>query len=497
MSAYEQLLERFRDISRLGASLALLDWDQETYMPSGGVEGRAEQIALLSALMHEKLTSDETGALLERAEPGRSDAFGETNVREARRQYEREKKLPTDLVRRTAQASAVAKSAWAKARGKDDFAEFAPHLSTLIELKREAADLIGFEGERYDALMDEFEPGMTAAAIAPVFAELRTFTSDFLKSLEDAPRSPDDSILTRVYPIDVQARVSRRLAAALNFDFERGRCDESAHPFCTSIGGPGDVRITTRYLERFLSSSMFGTMHEVGHALYEQGLPREALFAPAGEAVSLGIHESQSRLWENLVGRSLAFWNHHYAALQQDFPEALGDVSLDAFYGAINAVKPSLIRVEADEVTYNLHIVLRFELERELLEGKLAVNDLPERWNESMREMLGVVPDCNANGCLQDIHWSMGAFGYFPTYALGNLYACQLFDAARAALGDLDEQISRGETQPLLNWLRENVHAHGKRYEAAELVERVTGKPLSMAPFATYVREKFGAVYGV
>ena len=496
-TAYEDLMERVRDIGRLQTSLALLDWDQETYMPPNGVKARAEQIALLSGIRHTQLIDPQVKRLLDEAQTDEHDHVARTNVRETRRNYERAAKLPTQLVKDLAHTSTLAKDAWAKARAQSDFSIFSPLLSRLLELTRQKAEHIGYSAEPYDALIDEFEPGATSAQIEGVFARLRDETVRFLKRLMDSSTKPDRSILTRHYPEQQQRALSRKFAEALNFDFESGRLDVTVHPFCATIGGGGDVRITTRYLEDFFQAAMFGTMHETGHALYEQGLPREHMFTPMGEAVSLGIHESQSLMWENQVGRSRAFWEHHFAEAARLFPKALGDVSLDAFYGAINTVEPSFIRVEADELTYNLHVILRFEIERELFNGQLEVDDIPKRWNVKMEDLLGITPPDDAQGCLQDIHWSMGAFGYFATYALGKLYAAQFFTKAKEDIPDLFDRIRANDHKPLLNWLRENIHRHGQRFRAGELVERVTGKPLTIEPFMSYVKNKFAPIYGL
>ena len=466
-------------------------------MPSKGVSARAQQQALLSGLAHQHLIDADTRRLLDRAEREAPDEPKAANLRETRRAYDRAVKVPTALVKTIAQASAIAKDAWAKARETSDFARFAPHLTQLIDLKRKVAECVGYEHEPYDALLDEYEPGVRAADLAELFARLRRETVDLLDRVRRSSTKPDTSILRRSYPTDGQARFGRKLAEAVGFDFTAGRCDVSVHPFCSTIGGPGDVRITTRYDEAFLPAALFGTLHEVGHALYEQGLPSEHTFTPLGEAVSLGVHESQSRMWENLVGRSRAFWSFHFAELSETFPSALAGVTLDDFVAAVNAVEPSLIRVEADELTYNLHIIVRFELERAMFCGALAVDDVPAAWNEKMGETVGVVPPTDGRGCLQDIHWSLGAFGYFPTYALGNLYAAQFFAQARADIPDLIERIERNDHRALRDWLRANIHRHGQRYRADELVRRVTGRPLSIEPFMTYIREKVSPLYGL
>lgn len=488
-------MDRVRDIGRLQQIGALLDWDQETGMPTAGVEARAEQSALIAGIAHERLVSDETRTLLDRAS---ADGFeGETNLRETRRTYERNAKLPTALVKEIAHTQSLAKDAWVKARKESNFPAFAPLFTRMVELKRRVADHIGYTTEAYDALMDEFEPGASAQDIERLFKDLRGKIVGLLQRLASAPRKPDQSILSRHYPRAPQEQFSRKAAEWLNFSFDAGRADVSVHPFCTSVGGPGDVRITTRYDEHWLPAAFYGTLHEVGHALYEQGLPNDHRFTPMAEAVSMGIHESQSLMWENMVGRSRPFINHHFPALRAAFPEALGNVNIDDFYGAINTVTPSFIRVEADELTYNLHIILRFRIERSLLRGEMQVADVPKAWNEGMRELLGITPPNDAVGCLQDIHWSMGAIGYFPTYALGKLYAAQFFEQARKAVPDLDGHIGRNNHRPLLDWLRQNIHRHGRRYRAHELVKVVTGQPLTIEPFIRYASEKFLPIYGL
>lgn len=349
--------------------------------------------------------------------------------------------------------------------------------------------------EPYDALLDEYEPGARSDDLEKLLASLAQRSAALLRRIMASPHQPDASVLARDFPIRQQKTLSRQLARALSFDFAAGRADVSVHPFCTTIGGPRDVRVTTRYHRHHLPASMYGTLHEVGHALYEQGLPGEHALTPRGSAVSLGIHESQSRMWENLVGRGRPFLEAWYPRLQKLFPGALGTVSLGDFYAAVNHVTPSCIRIEADELTYNLHIVLRFQIERDLIGGRLAVRDLPQRWNELMTALVGVTPPDDAQGCLQDIHWSMGAIGYFPTYALGNLYAAQFFAAALRDLPDLQASLARGEVTALLEWLRAKIHCHGQRYRAGELVAEVTGRPLSIEPFMDYVSAKFGEIY--
>jgi carboxypeptidase Taq len=496
-SSYEMLIEQVREIRTLESIESLLGWDQHTYMPERGAAHRANQIALVAASVHERFTSAALGTLLEQAEGAadRSDPVVATNLRELRRDYDRAVKLPTKLVRAIAQAGAEAFEAWKAARAHSDFPQFAPHLARLLELKREVADRIGWQQERYDALLDEFEPGECAAGIHELFAALRSQLVALTMVLQAAPRQPDLELPRRPAPVAQQAAFNRAVADAMGFDFTAGRLDVSAHPFTTALC-PQDVRITTRYDERNIADSLFSVIHEVGHALYEQGYEPRHAGTPMGTYVSFGLHESQSRLWENLVGRSRPFWQHFLPKLQDMLPD-WGDTDLNDWLLAINAVRPSLVRVAADEVTYGLHIILRFELERKLVGGELAVADVPEAWNERMRELLGIVPPDDAQGCLQDVHWSMGAFGYFPSYQLGNIYAAQLFAAARRALPELDAQIARGQLRPLLEWLRENVHRHGKRYRARELLRVVTGQELSIQPFVDYLNGKYRRLYGL
>jgi carboxypeptidase Taq len=493
---YDKFIALVREIGQLDTIAQLLDWDSETCMPPNGLAVRADQLALMATLAHERRSSKPLGDLLAQLEGSPLDPVQTTNVRELRRLYDRAVKVPAQLVQQIAHATTLAKDAWGKAREASDFAAFAPHLEELLRLKRQVADLLGYQKERYDALMDDFEPGLTTAEVAAIFASLRRPLAEFVRLLNESRHQPDVSILKRHFPRDAQERFSRRMADAIGFDFTSGRIDVSKHPFCSGMG-PGDVRLTTRYYENFFNASVFGVLHEAGHGLYEQGLDPKHVYTPAGQSVSLGIHESQSRLWENLIGRSRPFWEGVYPECQKAFPQALGNVPLDAFYAAINRVGPSLIRVEADEVTYNLHIILRFELERAMLDGTLAVKDVPAAWNEKMQDLLGVTPPNDREGCLQDIHWSMGIFGYFPTYALGNLYAAQFFEAAQEAIPDLTARIRRGDLATLRGWLRANIHVHGQRFRATELVQRVTGRPLSTEPFLRYIRAKFAPIYGL
>lgn len=494
--AYSALLTRMRELRVADSIEQILDWDSETYMPRGAAAHRGEQAALIAGVAHERRTSDELGALLERAarETG-GDPVRETNVREMRRVHERAVKLPTALVQEIARSTTVAKEAWSRARADRSFSAFAPHLQQILDLKRQVAERVGWDSEPYDALMDEFEPQARAADVQRVFDELKRELVPLVQALTSAKRQPDLALLSRPAAVEGQQRFNRLVSEAMGFDFTAGRLDISTHPFCTGIT-TRDVRLTTRYNERYMPQSLFGVMHEVGHGLYEQGFLAEHEFTPMAAAVSLGIHESQSRMWENMVGRSAAFWRHFYPRLQAEF-DSYRDVPESAWVFAINNVRPSLIRVEADEVTYGLHIMLRFEIERRMIAGKLAVADIPQAWNEGVRSLLGITPPDDAAGCLQDIHWSLGIFGYFPTYQLGNLYAAQLYAAAERAMPDLEAKIAAGQMRPLLDWLRTNVHHHGRRYRAHELVKVVSGSELSPRPFLDYLNGKYRALYGV
>jgi carboxypeptidase Taq len=535
--AYRELVTLARETAVLASCSAVLGWDEQTYMPKGASEHRGSQMAILAGIQHERATSPRIGELLAMLEGSSLTADAESvpavNVRELRRSYDRRTKLPRTLVEELARTTSLAQQEWVASRAANDFARFRPWLEKIFDLKRqESACLAGAipgggpssaarpdgghssplrapgPAEIYDPLLDEFEPGATAAGLAGVFDSLKSELVPLIEALSAKTRSSagersptgtvaaGDGILTRQFPRDRQRIFAEAAASALGFDFNRGRLDVAAHPFCTGIG-PGDCRITTRYDERQFADAFFGVLHEVGHGLYEQGLDPAHYGTPMGEAVSLGVHESQSRLWENAVGRGRAFWKYWFPLAQRVFHEALADVSIDAFHRAVNRVEPSLIRVQADEATYNLHIIVRFELEQALLSGALAVADLPAAWNEKYRETLGVTPRTDAEGCLQDIHWSAGLVGYFPTYTLGNIYAAQLFARAHAELGDLDSAFARGDFRPLLDWLRAQVHVHGQRYRAAELIERVTASKPDHRPLVESLRRKFAEVNGV
>lgn len=499
-NAYRELVERTRKIATLQSCAELLGWEERTTMPRGGAGHRAAQLGLLAGLAHQWLVDPRMGELLAALEgsPLAADpaALEAANLREIRRRYQRATRLPQALVEEIAQTASLAQGEWQEARRQSEFKRFLPWLEKIVGLVRRAAGHIGYAGEPYDALLDEYEPGATTAEVARIFEALRPELVALNRRIAVAPRKPDAAIVHRDFDPERQKIFGEMVAAAMGFDFSQGRLDVTTHPFCAGIG-PGDTRITTRYNPRRLNDALFGIMHEAGHALYEMGLDKAAHFGtPLGEAVSLGIHESQSRLWENQVGRSRAFWTYFFPQAQRIFHEALADVSLEDFYGAVNHSQPSLIRVEADEATYNLHIMLRFELERALVKGDLAPADIPGEWNRRFRDYVGIAVPDDARGCLQDIHWSSGGIGYFPTYTLGNLYAAQFFDQARRDLPDLDRELAQGQMCGLREWLREKIHRHGSRYPAGELVRRVTGVPLSPQPLVSYLNQKFGGIYG-
>lgn len=499
-TAYEELVQELQQIATLESCGSVLGWEQETYMPPGGAELRSEQLSLIAGLCHSRSTSPRIGELIDAASAELGDdstSDRAVNVREARRNYERACKLPDQLVREISRVTSLGQQMWSRARKQNDFPAFAPWLQQIIELKREQARCLLREGQTlYDALLDEYEPEVSSASIQATFAPLKESLVALVRQIAQAKSKPDRSLLQREFPKASQQAFSRLAAEKIGFDFERGRIDESAHPFCSGFG-PGDCRLTTRYNEREFNMAFFGTLHEAGHGMYEQGLNPDAFGLGMGRAVSLGIHESQSRMWENLVGRSYSFWQYFFPLAQQTFVSSLSDVTLDQFYRAINIVEPSLIRVEADEVTYNLHIMLRFELEQLLMNGDLNAVDVPGVWNERFEAYFGMVPPDDARGCMQDVHWSAGLIGYFPTYALGNLFASQFYSKAVQDCGGFQDDFVKGDFSKLKNWLRSNIHSRGQQYLAADLVKVVTGSPLDSEPLLTHLETKFTDVYRI
>jgi carboxypeptidase Taq len=498
--AYDELLRRMREETLLTTVEALLDWDEETYMPPGGVENRSEQLALVAGLLHERGTDPRLGELLAAVERSDlvTDAGGAAavNVRALRREYDRFVRLPRTLVQDVARTTALAQKAWASARAAADFTRFRPWLERIVALKRAEAECVGYADEPYDALLEDYEPGLRSAVVARLFDALRRELVPLAERIAGARRQPDRAVLRRHFPRDRQRRFGERVAAAVGFDFGRGRMDLGVHPSCIGMG-PGDCRITLRFDDRDFAGGLLTILHEVGHGLYEQGLDPEHYGTPMGEVASVGVDESQARFWENRVGRDRQFWDHFYPGARELFPESLGDVSTDEFHFAINRVAPSLIRIHADEVTYNLHVMIRFDLERALLSGSLAVGDLPDAWNAAYRQTLGVVPRTDAEGCLQDGHWADGMIGYFPTYALGDVFAAQLYACAELELGSLGEQFARGEFAPLEQWLGSHVYRQGGRYPSAKLIELVTGSPPDHRPLVRLLKAKYETLYDI
>jgi len=499
-----ELWERVRgeiySASLLASIESLLSWDEQTKMPPANAEYRAEQVSYLSGLIHERWTQPVLGTWL--GELGQvsdeEDPVGSirANVRELRRRHDLRVKVPKALVEELAKTAILAQQAWVEARKAKKFAGFAPWLSRMIDLKREEAAALKNGDRLYDALLDQYEPGETSANVGGVLRELRESLVPLVEAIVGSGKRPPRELLGREFPVEGQRALAEHAVTAMGFDFSRGRLDVAPHPFCSTIG-PHDCRLTTRYNSRDLGGAFYSTLHEAGHGMYEQGLPAAEFFLPLGEAISLGIHESQSRMWENLVGRSRGFWQWMLPQARKQFPDTLGDATLDTIYFAVNDVRPSLIRTESDEATYNLHILVRYELESDLIENRLQVSDLPSAWNAKYRQNVGVVAEDDAEGVLQDIHWSAGLVGYFPTYTLGNLYAAQFYAQAEKDLGSLELQFARGEFRPLLEWLRTNIHQYGQRYRAPEMVQRVTGGPLSHEPLMAYLRGKLGPLYGI
>jgi carboxypeptidase Taq len=490
--ALERLKERLGEVTDLGKVARLLSWDQQTMMPAAGNAHRADQAATVQRLAHELFTDPEVGGLLdelrpleESLEPDSDDA---TLIALTRRDYEKSVKVPASLRAATARAAAEARPVWVKAKAESDFASFLPSLERIVELKREYVDCVAAGAdERYDVLLDDYEPQTTTAEVRTLFDELKPPLVELIAELRQ--REVDDAFLHGEFPPDRQRALAREVVELFGHRPDSWRIDPTEHPFAS---GPGrdDIRITTNYHPDSLES-LFSTMHEYGHGLYSHQLPQHLERLPTGQHCSLGIHESQSRLWENLVGRSLPFWQRFYPRLQETYPEQLAGVDLDRFHAGVNAVRPGLIRIQADEVTYGMHVMLRFELEQDIVEGRVELRDLPQRWNEKMWEYLGVeVPD-DAYGVLQDIHWSIGSLGYFSTYLVGTVASVQIWEAARRDLPELSEQVGRSEFVPLREWLGEHVHALGRKFSPQETLRRATGAPIAAQPYLDHLRRTY------
>jgi len=501
-TSFDALARLLREAATVGSIGNLCSWDQETRMPPKAAAFRAEQLSYLSRLAHEKRTSPRVGELLEACEQDASltgDPGIAADLREIRRDYDRATKLPGDLVAELADTSSRAMEAWKDARARSDFKAFEPWLVKTVELNRRKAERYGAPegGELYDALVEDFEPEMRSAEIESIFAPLRESLTPLIAEIAAAPRRPSRAPDEVTLDLERQKAFNREVAEHVGFDFASGALEVSTHPFSEGVA-PDDTRMTTRYFGDRFTDALSATLHEAGHSLYEQGLPKQQHFGlPRAEAVSLGVHESQSRLWENQVGRSRAFWEWLTPLVKDRFKGDLDRFGVNDYFGCVNVIEPSFIRVEADEATYHLHIMLRFDIERALLRGEISVADVPAWWNERIKKDLGLdVPD-DARGCLQDIHWSMGAIGYFPTYTLGSLMAAQMWEAITRDDPGMEEKVRRGEFADLLSWLRERVHAHGRRYTAKELCERVTGAPLGHGALMKYLEAKLPPLYGI
>lgn len=494
LELYENYKQKMQRIADIKAASAVLQWDQETYLPQGGAHFRGQQISTLSEIAHQFFSEDSLGNLLKDL-TAKEDLTPEQkrNVELTLEDYNKNKKFTSSFVRKLSEQINRTFHSWIEARKQNSFAGYTKDLDALIQLKKEEAQILGYTIHPYDALLNEYEKGATVALIDKTFATLLPPLKELFRNIT-ASVQVDDAFLLRKFPVQQQWDWGMHLIKALHFNFENGRQDKSEHPFSTSFS-PQDVRITTRIDENDFGNMTWSCIHETGHALYEQGLPIEQYGLPLAEACSYSIHESQSRMWENNVGRSLPFWQHYYPQLQQYFPEQFKNVTVEQFYKGINKVQPSLIRTEADEVSYHFHVFIRYELEKQLLTGHLPTADIPAFWNEQYKTYLGVdVPD-DKRGALQDVHWSHGSFGYFPTYSLGSFYAAQFFAKAKSELAELDNELARGNTMPLLEWLRENIHQKGRYFTSEELCRTVTGEGLNGAYFLSYVRDKYGVIY--
>lgn len=495
-SSYDLYKQKLAQIADLNAAMAVLQWDQEVYMPSMGATLRAQQLATLSGMAHELGIEEGLGTLLEQLI--NNDSLNTTekkNVTETRRIYNDKKKYNTAFVVELSKTTSESFNSWQEAKKKKNFSIFLPFLSKLVDLKKKECELLGYNQHPYDALLNQFEPGLKTKQVSVIFAKLHDQLIPLTKKITEAPQ-PNVNFLHLYYDKNKQWEFSLKLLNQLNYDFNKGRQDISTHPFTTGFNA-NDVRITTRINETDLFEMIGSSIHECGHALYEQGLPVSDYGLPSGEFLSLAIHESQSRLWENNVGRSFPFWKYNFIALKNIFSDQLKDISVQQFYAAINTVKPSFIRTNADELTYHLHIMIRFELERDLFEGKISVAELKNAWNKKYYDYLGLKVENDSQGILQDVHWSHGMFGYFPTYSLGSMYAAQFFATAKKEINNLDAELELGNCMPLLNWLREKIHRHGKTFSAGQLCTSITGSELNIDFFMNYVKEKYANLYSI
>lgn len=500
MTKYQRLLERVYEIQDLRKAVRVLTWDREVNMPTGGDTARANQISTLKKISHALFTSDEMGELIQAATVeinGTGHRSTEASlIRQLQRDYARARQLPAEFVSQQAYVNSNAISIWKKARADNDFALYLPWLERIIDIAQEQAEYLGFQDERYDALLDIYEPGATTAQVRRLFDKSKNELKPLYQAIGRRRNQVDDSFLRQPYDLAKQLEFAYYLATAVGYDFNRGHLATAIHPFSTSLSRD-DVRITTRFNPTFLNSSMFATLHEAGHAMYVQNVDPLLTRTPLAKETSAGLDESQSRMVENIVGRSLGFWRVHLPHLRRLFPDQLGDISAEQFFLAVNKVQPGFIRVDADELSYNMHIILRFELELAMLNNELQAKELPAAWNDKMHEYLGIVPPTDSLGCLQDIHWPMVGFGYFPSYALGNLYAAQFYEAAILQEPEIFEEIEQGKTNRLMAWMARNIHVHGRKFTPAEITQNATGKELSERAFVRYANTKFGHVYRI
>lgn len=494
------LKARLAEISDLNNAASMLHWDQQTYMPPGGAEARAQQLATLNHIAHEKFIDTAVGDILnelqEYAKNLPYDSDSASLIRVTKRDYDKARRVPPELISEITHAGAKAFDAWQKARAEFKYATFAPYLKRNLDLKKRYAECLGYTERIYDPLLDQYEPGMTTAQIGAVFSNIKQELVPLVQAVTSKVDMVDNSFLHQSFDEQKQWDIGTKAARLIGYVFERGRLDRSLHPFTTSFS-IDDVRITTRFMRDYFPAAFFAIMHEAGHALYNQSISRKLERTPLAEGASLGVHESQSRMWENLVGRSRAFWKFFMSHVKDVFPEGFHNINAENMYRGVNRVQPSFIRVEADEVTYNLHIMIRFELEVALLEDDISVDDLPNAWNEKMQEYFGIIPPDDVRGVLQDIHWSSGSFGYFPTYSIGNFFAAQLFDQITKEIPDIETCLEKGEFQRLLDWLRENLYIHGRKFTLNELANKITGEPLQTRSFMNYLKNKFSEIYGL
>ncbi len=492
-----QLKEILGEVSDLNHAASVLSWDQQVNMPPGGGEARGQQLATLGKLSHEKSTSDKVGKLLDdlKQEFAGSDSDDAALVRVAARNFDKTMRVPSEFVSEHAVVTTAAFEAWVEAKKKSDFSIFHPHLEKVFDLARKYVSFFPPSDHPYDVLLDDYEPGMKTADVQAIFDKLRPQQVKLIRNIKSAKQVKAD-FLHKKYAEKKVWDFSAAIASKFGYDFTRGRQDKAAHPFETSFS-VNDVRITNRYEPDNPLATLFSGMHEAGHAMYEQGVNPAYERTPLANGVSSAVHESQSRMWENLVGRSLPFWEYFFPELKKAFPTQLDGISAKTFYKAINKVEPTFIRVSADEATYNLHIMLRLELEIAMIEGKIAIKDLPEIWNAKMQEYLGITPPDDAHGVLQDIHWSAGLIGYFPTYALGNLVSAQLWEKINKDIRDLDQQIHNGKFDVLLAWLRKNIHVHGHKYDPQDLVQKVAGSKIDPSAYVRYLTKKYSDIYGL